>query len=748
MIYGYSDRFSVAPGERIEFKVSCESDGDFDAELVRLLSGDTNPLGPGARMEPFPSDVSGRYPGRFQPIHLGSHVELEDAAPVGLPDAAAIHAFVLPTLPERGEQAIVSSFDSMSGSGWWLGIADGRLTLMLGDGASVVSTSTDGRLIASVWYSVTASWEGGVARVGARPIPNSYNSLLSRIVPIPDLSGRGTSIRPALAGRLLIASSLAGDQCEMHFNGKIEAPSLFEGPLNPDDEALLATGGTPEAPLGAQWDFAADIGPHDVATDRVTDRGPRGLHARCVNAPQRAVTGHAWNGRNEVYWHSPREYAAIAFHADDLDDAGWQTDLSFVPPRHMQSGVYALCVTRVGTDTKTYIPFWILPAGRVPSARVLLLFPTATYLAYANQDDVTASGGQAVAGHTPVVDTVFCDLMEHPEFGRSLYDVHPDGSGISFSSARRPIPTIRPDVRHGTGELWCLAADLQIVHWLTTIGVDFDVATDDDLDARGADLLGQYNVVLTGTHPEYASERMLDGWEAYLAGGGRVMYLGGNGFYWVIAYHPTKPYLIELRRGEAGGRAWQADAGELYLQTTGERSGLWRNRNRAPNKLFGVGLSSIGFDHSGSFATTSDWTSPGAAFIAAGCETASRIGAFGLVGGGAAGSELDRYDLALGTPPHTLLLAGSDGTHSGNYMLAPEEAPFIVGGMDGLGDHRVRADLVYLTTREGGAVFSVSSIAWCSALSHNGYDNDVERVTANVLRTFSSDGPMPPLQLE
>jgi N,N-dimethylformamidase len=743
MIYGYSDRFSVAPGERIDFKLSCRSSGTFEAELVRLISADTNPLGPGEVVEPIPSDVSGHYPARFQPIHPGSYIELKDRSSLSLPPAASLHAFVFATLPGGGDQAIVSSFDSATDAGWWLGITDGRVTLRLGDGRAVASVSTDGQIAACVWYSVSASWADGVARVSARPIPNSYNSLLSRIVPFPDLSGEGPVVSPVPAGRLLIAASLANDRRGMHFNGKIEAPSIFGGRLDRSDEELLSTGELPSLEVLAQWDFAADINSHDVATDRVTDLGPRQLHATCVNSPQRGVTGRAWQGRNEVYWHAPLEYGAIRFHSDDLDDAGWQTDVSFTPPESMKSGVYALRATIAGAHT--YIPFWVLPPRRQSTSKVLLLFPTATYLAYANQDDVTASGGQAVAGHTPVVDTVFCDLMEHPEFGRSLYDVHPDGSGIAFSSARRPIPTIRPDVRHGTGELWCLAADLQIVHWLHTIGQDFDVATDEDLHARGVGLLGQYEVVLTGTHPEYATERMLDAWEAYLEQGGRAMYLGGNGFYWVIGYHPEKPYLVELRRGEAGGRAWQADAGELYLQTTGERSGLWRNRNRAPNKLFGVGLSAIGFDHSGSFTPTSDWRHPSAAFITAGCEDASVIGDHGLVGGGAAGSELDRYDLRLGTPPHALLLASSDGSHTVNYALAPEEAPFLVSGMDGQGDHRVRADLVYFTTRRGGAVFSASSITWCSSLSHNGYDNDVQRLTANVLRAFAAEGGLPPV---
>jgi N,N-dimethylformamidase len=48
----------------------------------------------------------------------------------------------------------------------------------------------------------------------------------------------------------------------------------------------------------------------------------------------------------------------------------------------------------------------------------------------------------------------------------------------------------------------------------------------------------------------------------------------------------------------------------------------------------------------------------------------------------------------------------------------------------------VRADLTYLPYPNGGAVFSVGSCSWCGSLSTNGYDNDVSRITANVLDRF------------
>ena len=44
-----------------------------------------------------------------------------------------------------------------------------------------------------------------------------------------------------------------------------------------------------------------------------------------------------------------------------------------------------------------------------------------------------------------------------------------------------------------------------------------------------AALLASYAVVMTGTHPEYWTERMLDAITSYVDGGGHLMYLGGNG---------------------------------------------------------------------------------------------------------------------------------------------------------------------------------------------------------------------------
>jgi len=54
---------------------------------------------------------------------------------------------------------------------------------------------------------------------------------------------------------------------------------------------------------------------------------------------------------------------------------------------------------------------------------------------------------------------------------------------------------------------------------------------------------------------------------------------------------------------------------------------------------------------------------------------------------------------------------------------------------------RVRADLVFFPTAGGGAVFSTGSIAYSCALTCNDYENNVSRLTLNVLQRFLDPRP-------
>ena len=99
---------------------------------------------------------------------------------------------------------------------------------------------------------------------------------------------------------------------------------------------------------------------------------------------------------------------------------------------------------------------------------------------------------------------------------------------------------------------------------------------------------------MTTSHPEYHTTETLDAVQGYRDGGGNLIYLGGNGFYWRVALHPEKDGIIEVRRAEGGLRAWAAETGEYYSGFTGEYGGTWRRNARPPNTLVGIGYTCQG----------------------------------------------------------------------------------------------------------------------------------------------------------
>jgi N,N-dimethylformamidase len=153
---------------------------------------------------------------------------------------------------------------------------------------------------------------------------------------------------------------------------------------------------------------------------------------------------------------------------------------------------------------------------------------------------------------------------------------------------------------------------------------------------------------------------------------------------------------MEVRKLDAGMRAWQARPGEHYLQTTGQKSGIWRGLGRAPQKTFGVGFISEGFETSSPYRRMPDSWHRTVSWIFEGIE-GEIFGDAGLSYGAAAGIELDRYDLALGTPPHARIVASSGG-HPDNFVLVSEETLFAHPGMTATFDYRIRADISPLRT--------------------------------------------------
>jgi len=462
--------------------------------------------------------------------------------------------------------------------------------------------------------------------------------------------------------------------------------------------------------------------------------------------PARAMTGHAWTAEVLEVSQAPQQWSAISFHDDDLEDAAWTPSFEWRVPATLPSGVYAAVLTAGGESE--CVPFFVRPRPGGTTARIAFLVPTMTYVAYANYRQ-SAEAGEQMSGGSNIYGLVTdrpielsatdAFLEDHPELGLSHYETHGDGTATYYSSRLRPIVTMRP--RYGywmTHAPRHFAADLLLIEWLESKGNDYDVITDEDLHAEGTDLLCPYRVVLTGSHPEYWTDAMLRGLESYLGSGGRLMYLGGNGLCWVTSIHPERPHVFEVRKGVFFVPMGQGVAGEACHSTTGERGGAWRDRGRAPQRLLGVGTTAMGWGPAQAFARLPGSFDERAAFIFDGIGADELIGGFGMVLGGAAGDEIDRFDLSLGSPPHTLLLASSAGRHTNHYQLLPWDVQTYLLGHGGAEDSRVRADMTYFETKKGGAVFSVGSINWIGSLMFNGGANNVSTVTDNVLRRFIS----------
>ncbi len=745
-ITGYSDQISVVLGDKISFMVNCEHPS-YEADIVRVICGDVNPDGPGFNEDVIDSPVSGTYNGRKQEIYAGSFAMVESSALLENLESFTVQVMVWPTTPRKGVQSLVAKWSVPDNSGFALEIDEsGGIAFLVGDGKGKVDTVSIGKpMVEYEWYFAAASYNADNKEVTV------YQEPMVEYPPIDDASTvtKKVSVAPAAnAVPLMMAARCKAPKGDVvigdaYYNGKLDSPAIVEGVLSRAEMEMILNRKAPttlENRIIGAWDFSLDI-----TETTITDTSSHRLHGKICHMPTRGVTGYNWTGEELRWKHAREEYGAIRFHEDDVYDAGWDVDFELTIPDSMKSGIYAARVTS-GEDEE-YIPFVVRPKpGR--EKKVCFLFPSASYMAYANEHFGTDPWPAELMTHRAIeLDKHHVFLNEHREYGHSLYDRHSDGSGIHISSRLRPILNMRPKVQTVLGgegsQLWQFAADTHITVWLEAMGYDYDVITDEDIHYRGTDVLKPYNVVLTSSHNEYYSKAMYDAVFDYIHQGGRLIYMGGNGFYWRVSYHQTAPGVIEIRRAEGGSRAWAPKSGEYYTGFTCEYSGLWRRQGRTgPNVMAGVGFSSEGFDISSYYRRNPDSFNSRVAFIFEGVGKDELIGDFGLIGGGAAGLELDRVEREFGTPPHALCLASSEN-HTDTFLVVVEDILFNLPGSGGQENEWVRGDLCFFETPNGGAVFSASSMAWAGSLPHNDFQNNVSRITKNVLDRFVDPKPFP-----
>jgi N,N-dimethylformamidase len=731
-IIGYLNNLSFAPGDEVEVKIGSYGAKTYSAELRRIIQGDRNPEGPGYSDELINLDLGQQRIARKQEILPGSYVHIPDRAHI-LSDLKSF-TFATPIYPTRIADGRTCVF-TMDGARLHLSIDDsGHLVGELGDARVSLSTP----LTLNQWVAVILTYDSSRRRFSLATVKPGTSR------PSEEATADAGAWTSTDATGVRIACRVPGKE---HFDGKIDSPALFDAALSASEAVLLLSNPqslSQDPRLVAFWDFS-----RGMSEAIIHDASPHHLDGAVYQCPARAMTGWRFAGESLDWKIRPDIYSAIHFHSDDISDANWATDFAFTLPHSLTSGIYSVRIVPDKDEQKAYHCVFALrpPRGARSARKICFLMPTASYLAYANHRlGLDVPGTEVGMGRAVEIDQHHAFLQEHPELGFSFYEVHGDGSGVFYSSRNRPVVDIQPGIKGFLGGLgsnvWQFNADTHITGWLNAKGFEFDVITDEDLHREGLSLLKSYQVILTGTHPEYYSERMLDAVASFTDRGGRLMYLGGNGFYWRISFSDHYPGVIECRRSEAGIRPWDPGHGQFYHAFTGEYGGLWRRNGRPSGGVTGVVMSSQGFDISEPYKLTEDASNPRVNFIFEGIETTAgrRIGGFGLSGGGAAGLEIDRADRAHGTPEHALIMASSTH-HTDIYLMVPEDILDPTPDMSGTQSPLIRADMTFFETRGGGAVFSTSSIAWAGAMAWNGYDNEISKITENVLRRFQNQAP-------
>lgn len=744
-VAGYAEKLSVRPGETIRFHVASDRPGPVEARLVRVICADPNPAGPGIIEERVASPVTTLEQPAPQTVPLGSYARIPACTSIKELRSFTVVVNVW-VAGSAGSPGCIMAFGDLSDPARRVMLsaaqnADGLcFAAQLGQGDLPTFTLESEPIASERWYAVVLTYDATKSRVTLETVPLDGSPVLKGVaaaVSVPVTFGGG-DIR--IAGGL--PDGRTGTPAGS-FSGRIERPSLFDAALDPDDFANSP--GSQPSSLIAAWDLSREID-----TTRIVDVGPNALHGTLINQPTRAVTGSNWDGSEMSWRHAPQQYGAIHFHADDIDDCGWPATHAWTVPFGTRSGAYALRLK--SGDAEENVPFFVVPPKAKPSARIAVLASTFTYTVYGNHarpewfaDAKWQAAWRAQAAqwggypHNP---------GDHVDLGLSTYNFHTDGSGIAYASWHRPMLNLRvgyitypyPEIR--ASGLRHFPADSHLTAWLEAKGHAYDIITDWELHHEGYDLLKDYAVVMTGSHPEYHTREMLDALTRYRDHGGRFMYLGGNGFYWKIALSPDKAGLIEIRRAEGGIRAWAAEVGEYYNAFDGEYGGMWRRNARPPQKLAGVGFTAQGNFVGSYYRVLPEARDPRVAWMFDGI-TDETIGGFGLSGHGAAGFELDRTDKKLGTPAHALVVARSEN-HPADapWVLVPEEQLTHLTTITGSKPKDlIRADMTFFETPGGGAVFSTGSITFCGSLPHSNFDNNVSTLLGNTLRRFLDPAP-------
>jgi hypothetical protein len=407
-----------------------------------------------------------------------------------------------------------------------------------------------------------------------------------------------------------------------------------------------------------------------------------------------------------ISWYDEHGPDAVAQITPDGDYSQTGVDWNKVgyPSPHIQqfvqaperSGLYYLWARTPSGESYSF-PWVVSPSQ--PQAKIAVLANTNTWNAYNNfggrsnyinptslPPTPTVNARQDLTRYTSATsvwssrDEDYYPLaFERPEPGNHIFDNQPwDSSAITD-----PIE----------GRLQCGLApgEWRLLGWLEREGFNYDYYSDAQLH-DGSMPLSAYEVLVIGVHPEYWTREMFRRVEEWVHQGGRLMYLGGNGLNCEVTIDGEVMRCLTFDDTKAAGAEHESRMHRTYAPEA---------------RLLGVAFTDPGAMTAAPYSVLEPkhW-----AFEGTGLKSGEIFGGKSQherVPGGASGHETDK--VTPSSPEQLNVIArGENAEHGGADMVC-----FDLGN---------------------GKVFSTGSITWVTCLFS---DENVSRITANVLRRFS-----------
>ena len=577
-LHAYAQK-SIAAGSDIIFRVS--SSIPYDLRVMRLAGEVDDP----------DSDVEigafRKVDGEVQPVHLGSYVDVpKSVSDTDANNGLTIECWLRPWGFNRS-QGIVTQVDS-SGNGFGLFLRpDSRIEAAWNTGPNEQKrhlVTTNFRMAHRVWAHIIAVFDKEEVRIYCDG--SLCASVADQAPPYP----APAPIRMGATG--------GSEGAEGFLDGDIAMPVIYGRSLRHEEIEARFKEKAIQLPAGKDLIAAWPLSEEDGVV--VADESGNGRNGQVINHGSWQIGGPSFRAESiqrygqdyEPTKDSSRGHG-LRLCSDDLIDCRWKESHRLQIPRNAISGVYVGRFTyQWDKKPMQYDCTFIVrrPEDRSKSP-VLMICSTSTWLAYncAPFPRPRPAGRDWNAPSLPGAPTYCC------------YHNHRAGQPTYYLGVNRPWPGAGADNLFSPKEVdysHLMRGELFTHRWLDGVyddsaSYDYDVVTDWDLHHDPA-MLNGYKVVIVNGHSEYWSAEAFTGLDQYLAGGGNLIVMSGNTFFWRTSYNADGS-VMECRKYDAriGGRR-AAPMGETWHSQDGNRGSLLRECGY-PEYHF-VGLACIGWD--------------------------------------------------------------------------------------------------------------------------------------------------------